>query len=52
MESAPKKALELSKEQEYVVGNASFIVTPIFREDGEQTIVAALLRLMKREIDH
>lgn len=53
MKGAEKKTPELSKEQNYEFGNGkvSFIVTPIFRTDGERTVAAALLRLMKQETE-
>lgn len=53
MKGAEKKTPGLSKEQKYEFGNGkvSFIVTPIFRTDGERTVAAALLRLMKQETE-
>ena len=51
MKGAEKKTPELSKEQNYEFGKVSFIVTPIFRTDGERTVAAALLRLMKQETE-
>lgn len=54
MEGADKKTPGLSKEQKYEFGNGkvSFIVTPIFQKNGERTVVAVLLRLMKQEAEH
>ena len=51
MKGAEKKTPELSKEQNYEFGKVSFIVTPIFRKGGEQTVAVALLRLMKQETE-
>ena len=51
MKGAEKKTPELSKEQNYEFGKVSFIVTPIFRTEGERTVAAALLRLMKQETE-
>lgn len=51
MKGAEKKTPELSKEQNYEFDKVSFIVTPIFRTDGERTVAAALLRLMKQETE-
>ena len=54
MKGTEKKMPWLSKEQKYEFGNGkvSFIVTPIFQKNGERTVVAVLLRLMKQEAEH
>lgn len=41
----------LSKEQEYKVGNISFIVNSVFKDNGINTLTSALINLMKKEIE-
>ena len=51
MKGTEKKMPWLSKEQKYEFGKVSFIVTPIFQKNGERTVAAVLLRLMKQETE-
>ena len=47
-----QNADELSQEQRYTVGKTVFIVTPVFKESGDATLVSALMRLMRTDIDN
>ena len=47
-----QNANELSQEQRYTVDKNVFIVTPVFKEAGDATLVSALMRLMRNEIDN
>ena len=35
----------------YRVGNITFVVTPVFKEDRGETLFSILLRLMKTDIE-
>ncbi len=43
---------ELIQEQKYKIGNGVFIVKPVFRDTGENTLSSALIRLMRSEVDN
>ena len=41
----------LNEKTTYCIGNRSFIVEPVFKEDAPDTLGSVLLRLMKAEVE-
>ena len=40
---------QLNEETTYRIGNRSFVIEPVFKGEGENTLGCVLLRLMKYE---
>ena len=49
LEKNPKNPEMLTLDSTYRIGNRSFIVEPVFKEESSQTLGEVLLRLMKSE---
>lgn len=44
------KEKSMKKVTTYMIDGKKFIVTPVFREDGQETFGSILIRLMKSDI--
>lgn len=44
------EAKSMKKVTTYMIDGKKFIVTPVFREDGNETFGSILMRLMKSEV--
>lgn len=48
-ESKKQNLNPLDEQTTYRIGNRSFVVEPVFKEEGPDTLGSVLLRLMKEE---
>ena len=48
-ESKKQNLNPLDEQTTYHIGNRSFVVEPVFKEEGTDTLGSVLLRLMKEE---
>ena len=49
LESKKQNLNPLDEQTTYRIGNRSFVVEPVFKEEGPDTLGSVLLRLMKEE---
>ena len=49
VKAGEKTNTQLEEKTTYRVGNRSFVVEPVFKEDSQNTLGEILLRLMKNE---
>lgn len=49
VKACEKANIQLKEKTTYRVGNRSFVVEPVFKDDSKNTLGEILLRLMKNE---